>query len=232
MQGPNERRGFVHRRLAGAARNFVTSGFNPTAAAGGFFNPVGGGGGGVDAQSPQGINRRVGGSPNQFTGPAGVQRFGNLAAGGCPPGTRRFPDGHCHSRAVAIIRHPGDSQGAAPGGAPFSDAVPMGATGQAVMGRYGAGMVPHPEQRVTRTCLPGMVLGNDGICYNKRDIRNADRAHPKGTRPLGTPGEMAALRKAASFGRRMETTVKRMQKVGVLKKPAPRRHTHKTTHSH
>ena len=40
---------------------------------------------------------------------------------------------------------------------------------------------------------------------------------------MGTPGDMSALRKAASFGRRMETTVKRMQKIGVLKKPASRK---------
>jgi hypothetical protein len=30
---------------------------------------------------------------------------------------------------------------------------------------------------------------------------------------------MAALAKAARFGKRMETTVKRMQSIGVLKKP-------------
>jgi len=91
---------------------------------------------------------------------------------------------------------------------------------EAVMGRYGAALGPDVERITVRTCLPGMVLGDDGLCYNKSQIRNSDREHPRGTRPLGTPGEMAALRKAASFGRRMETTVKRMQKIGVLKKPA------------
>jgi len=95
--------------------------------------------------------------------------------------------------------------------------------GQAVMGRYGAALAPMSDMRLTRDCLPGMVLGDDNLCYNRRDIRNRDRKWPRGTRPLGTPGEMNALRKAASFGRRMETTVKQMQKIGVLKKPSSRR---------
>jgi len=92
--------------------------------------------------------------------------------------------------------------------------------GAAVMGQYGAAMVPTVDAVRTLDCLPGMVLGKDELCYNRRDITNKERKWPKGTRPLGTPGEMAALRKAASFGRRMETTVKRMQKIGVLKKPS------------
>lgn len=87
------------------------------------------------------------------------------------------------------------------------------------MGMFGAGLAPVVETREHKMCLPGMVLGRDGLCYNRRDIRNSDRMWPKGRRPLGTPGELAALAKAASFGRRMESTVKRMQKIGVLKKP-------------
>ena len=74
--------------------------------------------------------------------------------------------------------------------------------------------------RQHRQCLPGMVLSaRDGLCYERRAIRNSDRAHPRGRRPLGTPGELAALAKAASFGRRMKSTVRRMEKIGVLKRP-------------
>jgi len=76
------------------------------------------------------------------------------------------------------------------------------------------------DTRQVLICLPGMVLGKDSLCYNKGEITNKQRLWPRGRRPLGTPGEMAALAKAASFGRRMETTVKRMQKIGVLKKPS------------
>lgn len=71
-----------------------------------------------------------------------------------------------------------------------------------------------------RECSPGDILGRDGLCHAKGSIPNKERAYPRGRRPLGTPGEMAALAKAASFGRRMESTVKRMQKLGVLKKPS------------
>lgn len=102
-----------------------------------------------------------------------------------------------------------------PGGVPFTTQ----ASGEAQMGQFGAGLTPLTDTRTVRSCLPGMVLGSDGLCYNRRDIRNSDREWPRGTRPLGTPGEMAALRKAAAFGRRMEGAVKRMQKIGVLKKP-------------
>jgi len=107
--------------------------------------------------------------------------------------------------------------GVLPGGPPLLSFGRGG--GQVVMGRYGAGMQPEEEMRRHRECLPGMVLGDDGVCYNRRDIRNSEREWPKGRRPLGTPGEMAALSKAAAFGKRMETTVKRMQGIGVLKKP-------------
>jgi len=97
--------------------------------------------------------------------------------------------------------------------------------GEAQMGRFGAGLPPMDVPSSRRQCLPGMVLGKDGLCYNtgKGGISNKDREWPKGRKPLGTPGELAALAKAASFGRRMENTVKRMQKIGVLKKPATRR---------
>jgi len=110
----------------------------------------------------------------------------------------------------------GDQPGPEPGGA---------GGGEVMMGRFGAAMVPDVENTTTLLCLPGMVLGKDNLCYNKgkNGISNSQRKWPKGTKPLGTPGEMAALAKAASFGRRMTTTVKRMQKIGVLKKPAARK---------
>jgi len=78
---------------------------------------------------------------------------------------------------------------------------------------------PQEDVRRIRLCLPGDVLGKDGFCHKKGSIPNKEREYPRGRRPLGTPGEMAALAKAASFGRRMERTVKRMQSIGVLKKP-------------
>lgn len=207
---PNDVRHFVHGRLKRAVTGFVTSGFNPLAAVGGFISP--------DAPTvlvPP--SRRIGGAPTPFKarrrggrrGGAKTAQFFNLETGdrlgSCPGKLKRDKDGVC--------RFPGSPADISIGGA-------MG--GEVIMGRYGAAMAPMTDSRIVRDCLPGMVLGDDNNCYNKRDIRNSERKWPKGRRPLGTPGEMAALSKAAAFGRRMESTVKRMQKIGVLKKPSRR----------
>jgi len=193
---PNDQRNFVHKRIIGAAGGFLSGGF--TGAATGF---VRGG-------------RRSGGQP---VAPSASSRS-QLRFGGRPCGAGMVPLGR-GGRCVADPKKAGPL-------ALIQRIVPGGATGRhefgdAVMGVHGAGLQPAIEDRMVRICPPGMVLGRaDGLCYNRRDIANKAREYPRGTRPLGTPGEMAALRKAASFGRRMETTVKRMQKIGVLKKPS------------
>lgn len=97
-----------------------------------------------------------------------------------------------------------------------------GPDGQPVNGRYGTGMVPMTRNIMRHVCPKGMVLGDDRICYNRRNISNKDREWPKGTRPLGTPEEMRAVRIASRFAGRFERTTKRMQKIGLAKKPAPR----------
>jgi len=193
---PNDQRNFVHKRIIGGFGGFLTGG--PAGAIAGFV---------------EGGKKRKGGQP---------------AAGG--PVARRadFPDQasfldarrrgvQCPSGQVRMAGLCVDTSLA--GGGPSALSVQAGGVGEPVMGQFGAALQPMVEDRMVRSCLPGMVLGKDGLCYNKRDISNKQRAHPRGTKPLGTPGEMAALRKAAAFGRRMETTVKRMQKIGVLKKP-------------
>jgi len=195
MLPPNDVRNFVHKRIIGAISGGLTGGIG--GAIGGF---AGGG-------------RRRGGqpkAPSVLGIPGGA--FASGRRGGCKPPNVKNRRGVCAPpgrgfRAGLEQLLPGGSGGGAAGGA-------------AVMGQYGAAMVPGVDAVRTLDCLPGMVLGLDELCYNKRDISNKERKWPRGTRPLGTPGEMAALRKAASFGRRMETTVKRMQKIGVLKKPS------------
>jgi len=194
MQPPNEVRNFVHKRIIGGITSFVSSGLNPLAGIRGFV---------ATDQSP---SSRRGGQP---TAPR------SLGGSGCRPGNSKNAQGRCRPNRPGFV-------------AGVERFLPGGETGTiragaAVMGQYGAALEPFVEARHVRTCLPGMVLGKDGLCYNRRDITNKEREYPKGTRPLGTPGEMAALRKAASFGRRMETTVKRMQKIGVLKKAPGRK---------
>ncbi len=203
MLPPNDVRGFVHRRIFGAIKGGLTGGI-PGAIAGAIT-------------SGRRAGRRSGGQPT-----APVFRTQPV-----PPG-RRQPINQ--PRIALTGQLPGSPSCNPPlvlvngicvsPGSPGS--IDVG-SGEAVMGQFGAALIPMSETRFVRECLPGMVLGKDGLCYNKGSIPNKARAYPRGTRPLGTPGEMAALRKAASFGRRMETTVKRMQKIGVLKKPAPRK---------
>jgi len=196
MPPPNDERHFVHGRIGGAIGGFLTGG--PTGAIVGAIR-----GGGRRRSGGQPVAPAMPRRPRSRTAAnlAGIAKRRRLQAGCQPPLVD--VNGVCVSP-----------------GSPGS--IDVG-SGEAVMGQFGAAMIPMSETRFVRECLPGMVLGKDGLCYNRRDIGNKERMYPRGTRPLGTPGEMAALRKAASFGRRMETTVKRMQKIGVLKKPAARR---------
>lgn len=206
MIPPNERRNRIHRRIVRGITGLVVGGITGGVSGGlrgaarGFARPSG----------------RTGGSP---TGRArtGQQIRDARGAGACRPNQVLSPDGHCHSRSAAIQQH---GQAAGLAFAAPSSAVILAPTGTAVAttGTY----MPAAESVTVRRCMPGDILGKDGLCHTKGSIPNKQRAHPRGRRPLGTPGEMAALAKAASFGKRMESTVKRMQKIGVLKKPAKR----------
>jgi len=193
MQPPNDVRNFVHKRIGGAFTGFLTGGIG--GAATGFI--TGGGGGRPSTRS-------------------GGQPVTRLAAGvRCPQGQTKNSRGVCATPSPGLV---GMAQRLVRGGASgFEPAGPrFGANA-------GGAYEPMIEATSVRRCFPGDVLGRDGFCYARTAIKNSDRMYPKGRKPLGTPGELAALSKAASFGRRMETTVKRMQKIGVLKKPAPRK---------
>ncbi len=88
------------------------------------------------------------------------------------------------------------------------------------MGRYGAALVPGGRTIVRSECIRGMIVGDDGLCYNKSQIKNSERMWPKGRRPLLTGGDMAAISKAARAAGRLERTTKRLQKIGLMKKPS------------
>jgi len=102
---------------------------------------------------------------------------------------------------------------------PGPDDTPIGAV---VMGRYGAGERPGNMVVNRAVCRPGMVIGDDGICYNRSQLKNSEHEWPRGRRPLLTGGDMRAISTAARAGRRLERTTKRLQKIGMMKKPAPR----------
>jgi len=95
--------------------------------------------------------------------------------------------------------------------------------GDGVMGNYGAGLVPGSLLIDRAVCLRGMVLGNDGVCYNKGNISNKQREWPAGRKPLLSGGDMRAISIAARAGRRLEGATKRLQRLGMMKKPSSRR---------
>ncbi len=82
--------------------------------------------------------------------------------------------------------------------------------GEAVMGRYGAGLVPGSRLIDRAVCLSGMVVGDDGICYNRAQISNKQRMWPAGRKPLLTGGEMNAIRIADRAKGRVARTAKRL----------------------
>ena len=95
--------------------------------------------------------------------------------------------------------------------------------GNAVMGRFGAGYVPGSRIIDRAICLPGDVVGMDGLCYPKRSLRNSERAWPRGRRPLLTGGEMRAISIASRAAGRLTRTAVRLQDMGLIKKPVARK---------
>ena len=139
--------------------------------------------------------------------PAQLPRFQPLGVhpqdeGPCLPGLIRGPQGLC-----------------------IAPTSPLGASrlvGEATMGQYGAALIPGSQIVDRATCLRGMQLGNDGLCYNKGQITNKQRMWPAGRKPLLSGGDMRAISTAARAGRRMELATKQLQKMGMMKKPARR----------
>lgn len=105
--------------------------------------------------------------------------------------------------------------------------------GEAVKGRYGAALVPATRTVTTSYCPPGAVLGKDGFCYNRRDLRKDERKWNPGTPPLLTGGDVNAIRKAKRAAGRLERKTKALQSMGMIKKPAPRtKRLHAHAHAH
>jgi len=237
---PNEVRHFVHKRLARAARGFVTSGFNPLSAVGGFlagdtvprprafpkFRPTG-----ARLLAPLPIVPKVRRPPARSL----TARPGRVSAEEKEMGRNlKFSGRDVVTSAVQLFK----PQASTPdcgfgrvwnevtgkcvfglGTQAGRDDTPIGDT---VMGRYGAGEQPGNHVVNRAVCRRGMVLGDDGICYNRTQITNKERAWPRGRRPLLTGGDMRAISTAARAGKRLTGATKRLQKIGLMKKPAPR----------
>ncbi len=89
----------------------------------------------------------------------------------------------------------------------------------AVTGQFGAGFEASIISREMRLCPPKTVLGVDGVCYNRRDLRNDERAWPRGRRPLLTGGEMRAVSTASAAAKKLQRKQKQLQELGLLPKP-------------
>ena len=188
--------------LKGAVGGFVTGG--PGGALGGAA---------LGAIASSGPRRPAIGS--QVLIGAGTSAVGRMATGlvptTCPPGSRHVPLLGC----VDIF--PG---GEGTGSGPF---VRPGEarTSRAMIGA--SAYAPMTRNLTVRSCGKGSVLGIDGLCYDKRTIRKDQRMWVPGRKPLLTGGDLNAIAKASRAARRMKVQQKRLEHLGLLKRPKPSR---------
>lgn len=136
---------------------------------------------------------------------------GSNFGGPCGPGFE-MRGGRCVARLEGVV-------------ATMARAIPGGQTG------FGAVGEPFVQTVQRRQCPRRHVLGADGLCYPKRGFKNADRWWPAPRKPLLTGGDLNAIATAARAAKRLTAAQKRLQKMGMLPKPAPRRSS-KKGHQH
>lgn len=200
-----------HKRVLSGITGFITGG--PGGAARGLLT---GGGGGKSRPVKRVVDFK---HVHPSTGRTHTHFVGDPSHNGaaaCPEGFIKV-GGTCVSTRLSDL---------APGGPPFT--VPAAGrddrpVGDAVMGRYGAALVPGSMIVDRAVCLRGMHLADDGLCYNKGAITNKQRAWPRGRKPLLTGGEMRAISVAHRAAGRLTRTAVRLQEMGLIKKPVARK---------
>lgn len=224
---PGDVRGFIHRSFIGRAVGGVVSsvvGSVPIVGglASGIFDRIRGEGGGAAAV------------PQVTQCPPGFFLSGSGCVPTAGPTFTQQPVTSGLRRAIGARGRPAPFAGARTSGAfvqptpvqqQFRESLDLAAdpaAGVPVMGRFGAGFEPTVFMSDTRRCGRGAVLGVDGICYNKRDLRNNERFWPRGRRPLLTGGEMRAISTASSAAKKLQRKQKQLEGLGLLKRPAPR----------
>lgn len=141
---------------------------------------------------------------------------GGGGGGNAVPGNNLVPGAsNCPSGSFDIF---GKCLDLVPGGSVSGGGMSL-SYGEAVNGRYGPALVPARVGTEVRRCPRGAVLGNDGLCYNKRDLRKSDRAWVPARKPLLTGGDLNAISRASRAANRMKVQQKRLQKLGLLPKP-------------
>jgi len=247
---PNDQRGFLHKSFIGKAVGKAVTTFVPGASTAvdvfktgrSFLGGRSGGGGGRSfgrSKSRSTVPRTSTARVTPFSQAekefGKFLKFGQGSGGGGGGGPRtgtptQFDFGNGGGRAPCDF-----PMEIAPDGSCREPTVdrfgrPLG-VGEAVMGRYGAALEPGVKMIERSVCLPGMNLGNDGLCYNKGAITNAQRQWPRGRRPLLTGGDMRAISIAARAGSKLDRTTKRLRSLGMMKalpkgRGAPRAHAH------
>jgi len=207
---PGDVRHFIHKKIFGGIKGVV----------GGFLK-----GGPIGA---------IGGGLSGFLG-GGTKAIPQLT--GCPPGFFATPQGCAPLPSPSLQFAPVAPPTAIGFGQPGAFPQPTRmqeqirreqglavdpAAGVPVMGQFGAGTEPEVFDTMVRRCPRKAVLGADGICYNRGDLRNSDRWWPRGRRPLLTGGDMRAISTASSAAKKLQRKQKQLQSLGLLKKPAAR----------
>lgn len=131
---------------------------------------------------------------DRLTQGGGAQPQRLVASAPCATGYHKDAQGKCVRSGVI-----GMGQRVFPGGQTGTQADIYG---EAVLGRYGAALVPAEEAVLVRRCPPGSVLGRDNLCYDH--LPKSDRKWRPGTKPLLTGGDMRTLRRARSLENRLK----------------------------
>lgn len=84
--------------------------------------------------------------------------------------------------------------------------------GPPTKGMYGVGITPRVEARTVRRCPEGFALGDDGVCYDNLHRNSPRRMWPMGQKPLLTPGDRAAIRKAKAAATKLSRSKKSLKK--------------------
>lgn len=212
MNRPNDERGFVHKKIGRFLTGAVGTALGGVPIVGGVaqtvFRGITTGGGGP---GPSSVTCGVG---FRMVNGVCVQAFHGGNGGGSP--CRTGESARCCKLRNGGINEQRQYQRECV-------AVEANGFGGAEMGRFGAGLQPAEFQTVTRRCPRGAVLAVDGLCYNRRDLKNADRMWPRGRRPLLTGGDLRCIAIAARAATKFKTQQKRLQRLGMLPKATSRR---------
>lgn len=172
---------FVHKRLFGAAKGFLTTG-----TLGGTIEGFAGGGGGGGSRRMRKAQQAIRLTEEKRRGRKTAADFVSTSLGPCQP---PFVPGPGGVGCVAVT-----VQDLTPG-----VTTPAEGDFQVTSGAFGMPAVQPKHEFIGRfKCPEGMVLGQDELCYPKQILRRDSRFRKwrPGTRPVMTGGERAAIRKA------------------------------------